>query len=86
MLQRTQPGTASILCTHLWVIRQLLAEALGETADHGLKIDVPTASVSIIDYPEGTWPLLIADGSHGLHCSRSGAPTHDRLLRSFVFA
>ena len=88
-----RPGSATIICTHLWIARQLLAEALGESRDHGcaaqlpppalprrervsrapaavrgtspsargrLRIDVPTASVSVIDYPDGTWPRDVA--------------------------
>jgi broad specificity phosphatase PhoE len=57
VLQGTRPGTASILCTHKWVVRQILAEALAQVEDHGSKIPVPTASISIVDYPDGTWPL-----------------------------
>jgi broad specificity phosphatase PhoE len=57
VLQRTRPGTASVLCTHKWVARQILSEALAQVEDHGSQIPVPTASISIVDFPDGTWPL-----------------------------
>mmetsp|Transcript_2525 Transcript_2525/g.3764 ORF Transcript_2525/g.3764 Transcript_2525/m.3764 type:complete len:181 (-) Transcript_2525:351-893(-) len=57
VLRATRPGTASVLCTHKWVARQILAEALGQIEDHGAQIPVPTASISVLDFPDGTWPL-----------------------------
>ena len=39
----------------------MLADALGEP--NVLKVDVPTASVSIIDYAPDSWPPAIATAS-----------------------
>ena len=44
-------GTAGVIVSHMWVTRVMASEALGEA--NPLKVDVPTASVSVIDYPEG---------------------------------
>lgn len=59
VLRGTRPGTASIIVSHMWVTRVMLADAMG--VDNVLKIDVPTASISIVDYPEGSWPISVAD-------------------------
>ena len=61
VLRRTMPGSASIICTHLWVARQILAEALGEQQDHGFGIQLPTGSISVVDFPDGTWPFDLAE-------------------------
>lgn len=65
VLQGTRPGTASVLCTHKWVARQILAEALSQVKDHGSQIPVPTASISVVDYPDGTWPLELTAALEG---------------------
>lgn len=58
VLRGTRPGSASVMVSHMWVTRVLLADALG--APDVLQIDVPTASVSVVDYPDGSWPSSAA--------------------------
>jgi broad specificity phosphatase PhoE len=58
VLRGTRPGSASVVVSHMWVTRILLADALG--ASDVLQIDVPTASISVVDYPEGSWPSAAA--------------------------
>ena len=60
VLERTLPGTASVICTHLWVARQILADAVG-VEDGGLCIDVPYASISLLDFPDTAWPSTRAN-------------------------
>jgi len=59
VLRGTRPGSASVIVSHMWVTRILLADALG--VSNVLEIDVPTASVSIVDYTHGSWPISVAD-------------------------
>ena len=49
LLPTIEPGKAAVLISHMWVTRALLGEALGE--DDPLAVDVPTASVSCVEYP-----------------------------------
>ena len=44
-------GSAGVIVSHMWVTRAMAGEALGE--DDPMKVDIPTASISVIDYPEG---------------------------------
>ena len=59
LLKRCKPGTASVVVSHMWVTRILLADALGES--NVLNVDVPTASISVIDYSPESWPPATAD-------------------------
>uniref|UniRef100_A0A7S3F0X5 Phosphoglycerate mutase (2,3-diphosphoglycerate-dependent) n=1 Tax=Haptolina ericina TaxID=156174 RepID=A0A7S3F0X5_9EUKA len=58
ILKRLQPDMSAVIVSHLWVTRCLLADALGEP--DVLNVDVPTASISIIDYGDGSWPAAVA--------------------------
>jgi len=58
ILKRLQEDQTAVIVSHLWVTRCLLADALGES--DVLRVDVPTASVSVIDYVEGSWPLVVS--------------------------
>ena len=58
VLSGTRPGCASVIVSHMWVTRLILAEALG--ISNVLELDVPTASVSVIDYKDGSWPISVA--------------------------
>ena len=49
MLQKVPPGGAGVIVSHLWVTRAMVGEALGEP--NPLNVDIPTASISIVDYP-----------------------------------
>ena len=49
-----------MICTHLWVARQILADAVG-VEDGGLCIDVPYASISLLDFPDTAWPSMRAN-------------------------
>ena len=52
MLARAVPlGGTGVIVSHLWVTRAMVGEALEEP--NPLNVDIPTASISIIDYPEG---------------------------------
>jgi len=44
-------GSAGVIVSHMWVTRAMAGEALGE--ENPMKVDIPTASVSVIDYPDG---------------------------------
>ena len=43
------PGRAAVIVSHLWVTRALIGDVTGERDP--LAIDIPTASVSVVDYP-----------------------------------
>ena len=51
MLAAMAPGSAGVIVSHMWVTRAVVGEALGEP--NPMKVDIPTASISIVDYPEG---------------------------------
>tara|TARA_B100000513_G_scaffold164269_1_gene80654 strand:- start:60 stop:326 length:267 start_codon:yes stop_codon:yes gene_type:complete len=58
LLPTIEPGKAAVLISHMWVTRALLGEALGE--DDPLAVDVPTASVSCVEYPvDGGKPRVV---------------------------
>merc|ERR1711991_556151 len=42
-------GSAGVIVSHMWVTRAIVGEALDEPDP--MKVDIPTASISIIDYP-----------------------------------
>ena len=42
-------GSAGVIVSHLWVTRAVVGEALGEA--NPMKVEIPTASISVIDYP-----------------------------------
>jgi len=50
-LSALAPGSAGVIVSHMWVTRAMAGEALGES--NPMNVDIPTASVSIIDYPDG---------------------------------
>lgn len=51
MLQQIPLGSAGVIVSHMWVTRAMVGEAIGEA--NPLKVDIPTASISIIDYKDG---------------------------------
>ena len=57
-------GGAGVIVSHMWVTRAMVGEALGE--DDPTKVEVPTASVSIVDYPDGFSAAAFAAGECGL--------------------
>ena len=58
LLPTIEAGKAAVLISHMWVTRALLGEALGE--DDPLAVDVPTASVSCVEYPvDGGKPRVV---------------------------
>ncbi len=61
LLATLPAGRAGVIVSHLWVTRSMLGEALG--IDNPLEVDVPTASVSVVDYPEGFSAKGLADGT-----------------------
>lgn len=58
VLKKVRPGGAAVIVSHMWVTRAMVADALGE--DDIQKVDIPTASISVIDYPPDAWPPAIA--------------------------
>ena len=51
MLDSLQPGDAGIIVSHMWVTRAIVGEALAEP--NPMNVDIPTASISVVDYPPG---------------------------------
>ena len=56
-------GSAGVIVSHMWVTRAMAGEALQE-ADP-MKVDIPTASVSVIDYPDNFSYEAFAAGDCG---------------------
>ena len=63
MLEALSAGSAGVIVSHMWVTRAMAGEALGEP--NPMKVDIPTASVSVIDYPEGFTADGFAKGACG---------------------
>jgi len=53
-------GRAVVIVSHMWVTRAMVGEAQGEA--NPLNVDIPTASVSVVDYPEGFTAAALAAG------------------------
>jgi len=53
-------GDTAVIVSHLWVTRAMLCDALG--IDDPLAVDVPTASVSVVDYPPEGPPVVVLKG------------------------
>ena len=51
MLEALPLGAAGVIVSHMWVTRAIVGEALREP--NPMRVDIPTASVSVIDYPDG---------------------------------
>jgi len=49
MLRELPLGSAGVIVSHMWVTRAIVGEALEEP--NPMKVEIPTASISIIDYP-----------------------------------
>jgi len=50
MLNELPAGGVGVIVSHMWVTRAIVGEALEEP--NPMKVDIPTASISVIDYPE----------------------------------
>lgn len=61
LLERLPGGATAVVVSHMWVTRAMVGEALGE-ADPTL-VDIPTASVSVVDYPDGFSAAAFAAGT-----------------------
>lgn len=59
VLQKLRPGAAAVIVSHMWVTRAMVADALGE--DNVLNVDIPTASISVLDYGPTAWPTMLAE-------------------------
>lgn len=53
-------GSAGVIVSHMWVTRAMVGEAQGEP--NPLKVDIPTASISIVDYTESGEQIVQAVG------------------------
>jgi broad specificity phosphatase PhoE len=60
VLEKMPLGSVGVIVSHMWVTRAMLAEALGEL--NPMNVDVPTASLSVIDYPCDFTTGGLADG------------------------
>ena len=61
LLASVPPGRAAVIVSHLWVTRALIGDVTGERDP--LAIDIPTASVSVVDYPaDGGAPTVVSTG------------------------
>ncbi|KAL1508437.1 hypothetical protein AB1Y20_004541 [Prymnesium parvum] len=61
MLQEIPLGSAGVIVSHMWVTRAIVGEAIGE--ENPLNVEIPTASISVIDYPEGFSASAFAAGA-----------------------
>jgi len=61
MLRALPPGGAGVIVSHMWVTRAMVGEALGEP--NPMRVDIPTASISVVDYPEGFSAQAFASGA-----------------------
>jgi len=61
MLRALPLGGAGVIVSHMWVTRAMVGEALGEP--NPLKVDIPTASISVCDYPDGFSAAAFAEGA-----------------------
>lgn len=53
-------GSTGVIVSHMWVTRAMAGEAINEP--NPMKVDIPTASISILDYPEGFDTAALAAG------------------------
>ena len=53
-------GGTGVIVSHLWVTRSMVGESMGEP--NPLKVDIPTASISVVDYPDGAKPIVVCAG------------------------
>jgi len=60
MLGAIPAGGAGVIVSHMWVTRAIVGEALDEP--NPMKVDIPTASISIVDYPDGFSEEAFASG------------------------
>ena len=60
MLEALPTGAAGVIVSHLWVTRAMVGEALGEA--NPMKVEVPTGSISVVDYPDGFSTAALAAG------------------------
>jgi len=58
VLRGVRDGSAAVIVSHMWVTRAMVADAIGET--NYMKVDIPTASISVIDYGPESWPPSLA--------------------------
>ena len=58
VLKKVRPGGAAVIVSHMWVTRAMVADAIGE--DDYQKVNIPTASISVIDYGPEAWPPVLA--------------------------
>ena len=59
ILKKVRDGSSAVVVSHMWVTRIMVADAIGEA--NVMNVDIPTASVSVIDYGPGTWPPALAE-------------------------
>ena len=66
LLEKSPWGSTTALTSHMWVTRSILAEALGyDTVADTSKlesIDIPTASISVVEYPREGPPNVVYMG------------------------
>jgi len=57
VLRGTRPGSASVIVGDEGALGQILSAALGSSE----AVKVPPASVTVLDFDEGSWPAIVAD-------------------------
>lgn len=57
VLRGTRPGSASVIVGDEGALGQILSAALGSSE----AVQVPPASVTVLDFDEGSWPAIVAD-------------------------
>lgn len=63
VLRGTRPGSASVIVCEEGALSQILGAALGSEE----AVDVPPASVTVLDFDEGSWPAIVADELPSAH-------------------
>ena len=66
LLEQSPWGCTIALTSHMWVTRSILADALGyDTKADTSKLetlDIPTASISVVEYPREGAPTVVSMG------------------------
>ncbi|GMH70106.1 hypothetical protein TL16_g05326 [Triparma laevis f. inornata] len=62
ILEGTPKGEATCVVSHLWVTRSMISDALGVEPGKMNEVDVPTASISCVDYEDGGSAQVVMKG------------------------
>ena len=62
IVKSTPDGEATCVVSHLWVTRSMISDALGLDPSKMNEVDIPTASISCVDYEEGGKAQVVMQG------------------------